>query len=135
MRQGSTSIPTVLEQVVVPRYIASDATAFPASISTFWRIATIVWRPWDLGSYISYQIELRSEIHRECVRNFVEIATIKITSNPRDNQVKLTRRTPYTKHLIVTLLLQKSDDTTVSARHGVLTIRADRYELVVPTRI
>jgi hypothetical protein len=88
-----------------------------------------------LGHFDPILVILRSEIHRECVRNFVEIATIKITSNPLDNQVKLMRRTPYTKHIIVTLLIQKNDDTTVSARHGVLTIRADRYELVAPTRM
>jgi hypothetical protein len=134
MRQGSTSFPTVIELVVIPRYVISDHVAFLASISTCCRIATIVWYLWGNLIHISYQIVLRSEIHGECVRNFVEIATIKIMSNPLDNQVKRMRRTSYTKHLIVTLLLQKSGDTTVSARHGVLTIGADKYELVAPTR-
>jgi hypothetical protein len=84
------------------------------------------------GSHVSDQGLLGPKVHRKQMGSFVERPIHIIVGGVLDDQVQLVRNAPNSQKRIRALPLQQRDHTTVSPRHIVFPVRADRNDLVTP---
>ncbi len=71
-------------------------------------------------------------MHREVVCRFGECTVADHDRHVLNDEVHLVRETPYAQDLDGGLLVHERQKSTFPSGHGVLTVRADRQQLVPP---
>ncbi|CAM6015971.1 unnamed protein product [Sphagnum balticum] len=71
-------------------------------------------------------------MHREVVCRFGECAVADLDRRVLNDEVHLVRGTPYAQDLVGGLLVHERHKSAFPSGHGVLTVRANRQQLVPP---
>lgn len=81
------------------------------------------------------QIRLMAQVHSSSIRYLEKLRIVNHGEPCLHDKIHLVRKTPDTQDIICRLLLEQSDDSTVTACHGVLAIRRKSDQLIAPTGI